>query len=52
MVRTAHPYKFKSTVEPEIGTVLEPVLEFEDQQKQSIEFENDFDSFKEYLLSG
>lgn len=49
-LETAHPYKFKSTVEPEIGKSLEPVLEFEDRKKHSIPMENDFDSFKQFLI--
>ncbi|WP_103663898.1 threonine synthase [Gracilimonas amylolytica] len=49
-LETAHPYKFKESVEPEIEASLTPVLTFEDLDSKSIPFENDFNKLKEYLL--
>ncbi|SMO36267.1 threonine synthase [Gracilimonas mengyeensis] len=49
-LETAHPYKFRETVEEEIEKSLDPVLEFDSKEKKSIAFENDFVAFKEYLL--
>ncbi|WP_020403016.1 threonine synthase [Gracilimonas tropica] len=50
-LETAHPYKFKVTVEGEIERSLKPVLEFDQKKKQSISFENNFDALKKYLIS-
>ncbi len=49
-LETAHPYKFKETVEPEVGMKLEPVLEFQDKEKKSIPLPNTFESLKDFLL--
>ncbi len=49
-LETAHPYKFKDTVEPEIGKKLTPVLEFKDQEKRSVPLENNFQVFKQFLM--
>lgn len=51
-LETAHPYKFKETVEPEIGRKLEPVLDFKNKEKKSLPFSNDFEALKEFLLEG
>lgn len=49
-LETAHPYKFKESVEPEISTSLPPVLTFDDAESKSISFENDFNKLKSFLL--
>ncbi|HBX67706.1 MAG: threonine synthase [Balneola sp.] len=50
-LETAHPYKFKETVENEIDEPLTPVLEFKSKEKKSIAFGNDFEELKERLMS-
>lgn len=49
-LETAHPYKFKETVEPEIEQELAPVLGFENKENKSIPFSSDFEELKEFLL--
>lgn len=48
-LETAHPYKFKETVEAEINKSLKTVLEFENRQKRSIPFGKDFEDLKDFL---
>lgn len=51
---TAHPAKFKETVDPIIGAEVEipaRLAEFMKGKKQSVELPKDFTAFKEYLLS-
>ena len=53
-LETAHPAKFKSTVESIIGHEIEipqKLAEFMKGTKQSIQMPKDFEDFKEYLLS-
>lgn len=52
-LETAHPAKFKDTVEPIVGpiSIPEKLQAFMRGTKQSIELPKDFDSFKKYLLS-
>jgi threonine synthase len=50
-LETAHPYKFKQTVETEIGKKLTPVMEFENKEKKSIPFDPEFRALKELLLN-
>jgi threonine synthase len=50
-LETAHPYKFKETVENEIDKSLSPVLEFENKEKKSIQFGKNFEELKELLMS-
>lgn len=53
-LETAHPAKFKSTVESIIGHKIEipqKLAEFMKGTKQSIQMPKDFEDFKEYLLS-
>lgn len=53
-LETAHPAKFKSTVESIIGHEIETpqkLAEFMKGTKQSIQMPKDFEDFKEYLLS-
>lgn len=50
---TAHPAKFKDTVEPVIGATVEipeRLAEFMKGEKQSVEMSKDFDSFKAFLM--
>ena len=52
-LETAHPAKFKDTVDPIIGTevtIPERLAEFMKGKKQSVEMSKDFGSFKKYLL--
>lgn len=48
-LETAHPYKFKETVEPEINSKLEAVEEIDSQEDFSTPFNNNFDEFKQFL---
>ena len=51
---TAHPAKFKETVEAAIGAevkIPERLAAFMKGEKQSVEMSKDFDSFKAYLMS-
>ena len=51
---TAHPAKFKETVESAIGAevkIPERLAAFMKGEKQSVEMSKDFDSFKAYLMS-
>lgn len=51
---TAHPAKFKDTVDPIIGTEVEipaRLAEFMNGEKKSVEMTKDFESFKRYLMS-
>lgn len=53
-LETAHPAKFKSTVESIIGHEIEipqKLAEFMKGTKQSIQMPKDFEDFKKYLLS-
>ncbi len=50
LLETAHPYKFKETVEKEINTDLKPVEEISSVDDYSISFKNDFGRFKEFLM--
>ncbi|MDH6304537.1 threonine synthase [Parabacteroides sp. PF5-5] len=53
-LETAHPAKFKSTVDEILGIDLEipqKLQAFMNGQKQSIELGKDFDSFKKYLMN-
>ena len=50
---TAHPAKFKDTVEAVIGAEVEipaRLAAFMKGEKQSVEMSKDFDSFKAYLM--
>lgn len=49
-LETAHPYKFKESVEPQINASLSPVLTFDETESKSISFENDFSKLKSFLL--
>ena len=51
---TAHPAKFKDTVEAAIGAEIaipERLAAFMKGEKQSVEMPNDFSAFKQYLMS-
>lgn len=51
---TAHPAKFKDTVEAAIGAEIdipERLAAFMKGEKQSVEMPNDFSTFKQYLMS-
>ncbi len=51
---TAHPAKFKATVEQTIGAEIDlpaRLAEFMKGTKQTVEMSKDFDAFKQYLLS-
>ena len=51
---TAHPAKFKDTVDSIIGAeveIPERLAAFMKGEKQSVEMSKDFDSFKAYLMS-
>ena len=51
---TAHPAKFKETVEATIGAeveIPERLAAFMKGTKQSVEMSKDFDSFKAYLMT-
>jgi threonine synthase len=50
-LETAHPYKFRQTVEPQISSKLDPVEIFDDKEKKSVPFQYDFDQFKAFLLN-
>lgn len=53
-LETAHPAKFKSTVEPIIGApvpVPPRLAAFMQGKKQRVPMPNDFDTFKQFLLS-
>jgi threonine synthase len=49
-LETANPYKFKHTVEKEINTTLDPVIEFKNREKKSIPFRADFKELKALLM--
>jgi len=49
-LETAHPYKFKDTVESEIEQTIEPVEEISSEIDYSIAFKNDFEAFKDFLV--
>ena len=49
-IETAHPYKFKETVENEINKELVTVLSFEEHKKKSIPFSSDFEELKRFLM--
>jgi len=49
-LETAHPYKFKETVESEIEKKITPVLSFDERKKKSLPFSSDFEDLKSYLL--
>ncbi|MEX0721327.1 MAG: threonine synthase [Balneolaceae bacterium] len=49
-LETAHPYKFRDVVEKETGKLLQPVVDFQNKEKQSIPFKNSFEDFKSFLL--
>lgn len=49
-LETAHPYKFKDTVESEINQTINPVEEITSEIDYSIPFKNDFEAFKQFLL--
>ena len=44
-------YKFKDTVEPEIGKSLNAVEEYSNEDNESIPMENDYTAFKDFLMS-
>ncbi|MFY0684570.1 MAG: threonine synthase [Balneola sp.] len=50
-LETAHPYKFKDSVEPEIGKSLTAVEEYSNENNESIPMENDYTAFKDFLMS-
>ena len=53
-LETAHPAKFKDTVEPIIGAsvpIPPRLAAFMQGRKQSVPMPNDFDAFKQYLLT-
>ncbi len=53
-LETAHPAKFKDTVEDAIGAeveIPERLSEFMKGEKKSVQLSGDFDDFKQYLLS-
>lgn len=50
-LETAHPYKFKESVESVIPKTLSPLIDLEEQPKQSIPFKKTFETFKEWLIS-
>ena len=53
-LETAHPAKFKDTVEEILGTEIqipERLMAFLDARKQSVKTGGKYDEFKEYLLS-
>lgn len=49
-LETAHPYKFRESVEPEIGKPLSPVLTFDEAESKSVCFQNNSNKLKEFLL--
>ncbi len=52
-LETAHPAKFKDTVEPIVGPIEIPakLLAFMRGEKKSIELSKDFETFKQFLLN-
>ena len=53
-LETAHPAKFKGTVDRILGSdisIPEKLQAFMKGEKQSVELTKDFDTFKQYLLS-
>ena len=52
-LETAHPGKFKESVEKAIGSPIklpERLLDFMKKEKKSVRIENDFDKLKKFLL--
>lgn len=49
-LETAHPCKFRETVENEINMELPSVLSFQKNQKKSIPFSSEFNDLKSFLL--
>ena len=52
-LETAHPAKFKSTVDSIVGldiNIPEKLLAFMKGEKQSVQMSKDFDAFKQYLM--
>ncbi|MEQ8525600.1 threonine synthase [Gracilimonas sp.] len=49
-LETAHPCKFRKTVENEIHTELPSVLSFDELPKKSLLFSSEFDDLKAFLL--
>lgn len=53
-LETAHPAKFKSVVDETLGQEIpipEPLQKFLNQRKQVVAMQNDFATFKEYLIN-
>lgn len=51
-LETAHPVKFRETIEPEIGSIdTDAVKSFSGKEKRSIKMKADYESLKEYLTS-
>ncbi len=53
-LETAHPAKFKNVVDETLGQEIEipePLLKFMKQTKQSTSISNDFDAFRNYLIT-
>ena len=48
-IETAHPYKFRETVEKELHKELSPVLNFDESEKKSLAFSTEFEELKEFL---
>lgn len=48
-LETAHPYKFKESVEPQLGINLSPVTTFDQSKSKSIPFKNDFNELRAFL---
>lgn len=49
-LETAHPYKFKDSVEPQIGKSLSPLIENDTKQKVSLPFSKEFEELKAFLM--
>lgn len=50
-LETAHPYKFKNTVEPEIGKSLTAVEKYSTENNHSLPLQNNYKAFKDFLMS-
>lgn len=49
-LETAHPGKFRETVETQINQMLDSILEFDDKESKSIPISGDYDTFRSFLL--
>jgi threonine synthase len=49
-LETAHPYKFKESVEPQIGKSLSPLINQDIKNKTSLPFSTEFEELKTFLM--